>query len=230
MGDIVVIWNDETSPPGRLVSAMEKAGVSWRDVRAEQGEDLPDLDGAAAVVLLGGYMAAYEEDQYPWLAAEKAFARRAVERDVPVLGICLGAQLLADALGGQVFKADKPEVGVVELSFTPEGRADPVVGPLPPKVFAFHQDTFDVPPGSQLLARSDRFPHIFRFGSALALQFHPETPTDLALSWGEEAATSILEPAGLTVDEYAAMVRASDRDLEVAAEGLFSRWLSSLRR
>ena len=209
---------------------MTKAQIRWRDVRAHRGDDFPGLDDALAVVLLGGYMSAYEEDRFPWLADEKAYARKAVERGIPVLGICLGAQLLADALGGRAYRADRPEVGVVPLFFTPEGRTDPVVGPLPPKVFAFHQDTFDLPPDAVLLARSDRFDHIFRVGSALALQFHPETPTDLALSWGEEAADSILAPAGVSLDDYTTMMRQHDAQLAVAADGLFSRWLAGLRR
>ncbi len=230
MRDVVVVWNDEMSPPGRLVDALVQARVPWRDVHAHRGDDLPDLDDALAVVLLGGYMSAYEEDEFPWLADEKAYARKAVERDIPVLGICLGAQLLADALGGRAYRADRPEVGIVRLSFTPEGRADPVVGALAPEVFAFHQDTFRLPPDAVLLARSDRFDHIFRLGSALALQFHPETPTDLAIRWGEEAADRILAPAGVDLDDYRAMMRDHEAALAAAADGLFSRWLAALRR
>ncbi len=230
MREIVVVWNDETSPPGRLTETIRRVGRRRRDVRLDRGEDLPDLDDAAAVVLLGGYMAAYEEERFPWLVTEKAYARKAVERDVPVLGICLGAQLLADALGGRAYRAERPEVGVVPLVFTDQGAADPVVGPLHPEVLAFHQDTFDLPPGATLLARSDRFPHIFRHGSALALQFHPETPADVAVRWGEEAATSILAPAGVALDDYVEAVRTAERRLAEAADGLFSRWLATLSR
>ncbi len=97
---------------------------------------------------------------------------------VPVLGLCLGSQLMADALGGKAFLGEKPETGVVPVTLTDAGKADPVVSKTGPMVYAQHQDTFVLPPDAVLLAHTDRYPHAFRVGSGLALQFHPDADRD----------------------------------------------------
>lgn len=230
MADVMVIWNAEESPPGRLVDALKADELPWRDVRPDLGEELPGLDRVRGMVVLGGPMGAYEEAKHPWLRPEKDLIRAAVDAELPVLGICLGAQLIADSLGGRAYRAPRAEVGLIELTFTPAGRNDPVVGSLPSPVLAFHQDTFDLPPDATLLAHSDRFPHAFRHGSAVGLQFHPETPIEVAARWAADASGTLLKEAGTEVDAFVDdLVRAAEV-LDEAAVGLFHRWLAELTR
>lgn len=228
MRPVAVLHNSVRVPPGRLTPAFQRAGRSWADVRLPAGEPLPDPSGLAAVVVLGGEMGAYDIDVYPYLIEEKDYLRRLVDEDVAVLGICLGAQLLADALGGKAFLADRPEAGVVELRVTGAWLEDPVLSPLPTRVLAVHQDTFDVPPGAELLAESERFPHAFRIGSALGLQFHPEAPASLVHQWAATGADRVIRAAGLGIEEFLAEVEEAEPVLEPAGAALFDRWLASL--
>ena len=207
----------------RLDGALKLADAVVERIHLENGDPVPG-PGFDRVVILGGAMGAYDVDRHPWLEAEKDWIRNLVGSEVPVLGICLGSQLLAEALGGRAYRADQPEAGVVPLSLTPAGLADPVVSKIGPMVYSLHQDTFDLPPGAALLAHSDRFPHAFRLGSALALQFHPDADRDQGLEWGKED-WSILEAAGVGYDEYAAGLIAAEPQLDVASRAIFTAWI-----
>jgi len=182
---------------GRLAERLEHAGVEWEEILVIDGEPLPPADEVDVLVMTGGRMGAYETDAYPYLADEMRLARELVERDVPMLGICLGSQLLAAALGGRAYLADRPEVGAVPVKLTEAGYRHPVVSKVAGRrVFEMHQDTFDLPPGSVLLARSDRFPQAFSLGSALAIQFHPEAHNSTANRWAEHGARDMVVRAG----------------------------------
>lgn len=227
---IVVVHNSPLSGPGRLSAALDRPGVDRADVYLHKGEIPPPVDELSAVVLLGGEMAAYDLDEFPFLADALQLIRDCVAADKPVLGICLGSQLIAAALGGRVFKADRPEVGVIEIELTDAGRHHPVLGPLKSPVLAVHQDTFELPPGSVLLAESDRFPHAFELGSALALQFHPETPASEVQSWIFEPQYTLLQRAGVDPREFSADLEREEDRLETEAAALFKRWLGQVSR
>ena len=131
-------------------------------------------------------MNVYEDDGHPFLAEEADFLRRAAESGVAVLGICLGAQLIARAAGARVYRAPRGEVGWGSVSLTEEGRNDPVTGVLPGTipVLQWHEDTFDLPGGGTLLARSEVCPHqAFRFKKSLGLQFHVEVERGMLAEW-----------------------------------------------
>jgi GMP synthase (glutamine-hydrolysing) len=209
---------------GRLDDALSEVRAQVDRHYLDQGDPVPSGLIYDRVVVLGGAMGAYDSDHFWWLEEEKDWLAGLVESEIPVLGICLGAQLLADALGGKAYKADVPEVAVLSLQLTEEGRRHPVVSLAQPSVFSLHQDTFQLPEGAALLAHSDRFPHAFRYGSALALQFHPDADLELALSWGREE-WSILGASGIEFDDYTAQVKSADEDLDRSSREIFRAWL-----
>lgn len=209
---------------GRLDDALGEVGASVDRHYLDQGDPVPAGYAYDRVVVLGGAMGAYDASRFNWLVDEKRWLSHLVANDVPVLGICLGAQLLADALGGRAFKAEAPEAEVVALSLTDEGTRHPVMALARPSVFSFHQDTFTLPPDANLLAYTDRFPQAFRAGSALALQFHPDADLEQALSWGKED-WSILGAARIGFDHYSAQLEVANADLDRSSREIFRAWL-----
>jgi GMP synthase (glutamine-hydrolysing) len=152
------------------------------------GQPVPvTLDGADGLVVLGGAMDFDETDAYPHLARTLDLLCDAAARSAPTLGICLGAQLAAAALGGRAYPGPAgEELGWTKVELTPEGQADPVLGALqePAELFEWHHDTFDPPPGAILLATGGVYPtQAFRLGSVVAVQFHPEVDGPLLAGW-----------------------------------------------
>ena len=228
MGRVVVVKHSCGSV-GRLAERFDHRGVEWEEINTAEGAPLPALDGIGALVMMGGVMGAYETEENPYLLEEMAMARQATARHIPVLGICLGAQLLAAALGGRAYLADRPEVGAVSVELTEAGRHHPVVSKVAGRrVFSMHQDTFDTPPGSELLARSDRFPQAFVQGSALGVQFHPETHNAEANEWANHGARQMLERAGKTPEEFAAELDEAEGELIEGAHQMFDAWIAGL--
>ena len=148
------------------------------------------LDAYGAVLVFGGAMHADQDDRHPWLREENLFLRRMLDTHQPVLGVCLGAQLLAKAAHADVRPAPQPEIGWVPVELTDAAAADPVLGRLPERFDAFqwHHYTYDVPAGGAELARSDVCTQAFRLGDAAwGVQFHPEVTAAQVESWiGEE--------------------------------------------
>jgi GMP synthase (glutamine-hydrolysing) len=152
------------------------------------GQPVPTtLDGADGLVVLGGAMDFDETDAYPHLARTLDLLRDAAARSAPTLGICLGAQLAAAALGGRAYHGlAGEELGWTKVELTPEGQADPVLGALqePAELFEWHHDTFDPPPEATVLAAGGVYPtQAFRLGSVVAVQFHPEVDGPLLAGW-----------------------------------------------
>lgn len=174
--------------PGFLKTLMRERGIGWDTVELDEGEPIPALGEYDALLVFGGPMNVDEEDRFPWLTAEVKAIREAADRGLPYLGFCFGAQLLAKALGAQVTKAPEPEVGVMPVTLTPAGRADPLFQGLPSalQVFQWHADAFALPDGAVLLASSPTCPHqAFRCGRAYGLQFHVEVTLDMVEEWGK---------------------------------------------
>jgi len=130
-----------------------------------------------------------EEERHGWLAEEKALLRELLSREVPLLGLCLGGQLVAEAAGAEPRPAARPEIGWHRVEVTPEGAEDPLLGPLAPsfEAFQWHSYEFPLPPGAVPLARSEVCLQGARVGErAWALQFHPEVSRGDALHWVED--------------------------------------------
>ncbi|MBS1202913.1 MAG: synthase family protein [Chromatiaceae bacterium] len=170
------------------------AGIAdWAEARGHtitltplyEGVPVPDLDAFDWLVVMGGPMGVGDESVHPWLAPEKALIGRAIAAAKTVLGVCLGAQLIAEALGARVYPNPEKEIGWMPVELTESGRDSPLTGFLPASldVFHWHGDTFDLPPGAVRLARSGPCANqAFVYdGRVLGLQFHLEsTPASVA--------------------------------------------------
>lgn len=184
-GTWLVVQHVRSEGPGLFGAVAAERGITLRTVLVSAGDPVPErVDDVDGLLVLGGPMAAWEDDRLPALRAERALLASATHAGLPVLGICLGAQLLAAALGARVWRGDTPEVGPGEVTVTAD---DPVLGPagttLP--VLHWHHDTFDVPEGASLLASSRLYPgQAFRVGDrAYGLQFHLEPDAATVERW-----------------------------------------------
>jgi GMP synthase-like glutamine amidotransferase len=207
--------------PGLLGPVLEDAGLHTVVVRLDRGQELPPPDGLGGVVVMGGAMGVHDTEEFPWLEDERRWIAAAVAADVPVLGVCLGAQQLAAALGATVRTGPAPEIGVGAVSLTPEGRADPVLGPEGEDVAVihWHGDTFDIPAGAVRLATGDRYPNqAFRYGRAVyGLQFHIEVDDAMAEAWAPELPAEVSLAVGDRRVVEAAGRRVLGRFVEVAS-------------
>lgn len=188
-----------------------------------RGDPLPALDDFDRLVVMGGPMGIYDEQKHPWLAPEKALLGAAIGVGKTIVGICLGAQLLADCLGAPVVRNAHKEIGWLPIELTPEALADPVFGPLAPglTVYHWHGDTFPLPPAAVHLARSAGCEHqAFLYqGRVLGLQFHLETTPGSLASLVSNCADEIV--AGPYVQDAAIMLAASPADFARINTALF---------
>ena len=168
---------------GLLAERCEAGGHELAEWIAADGEHVPT--GCDAVVVFGGGMNVRDAGRLPWLRAEIELLRDALEAGTPVLGICLGAQLLAAAAGAEVRRASEPEIGWFEVERRGE---DPVLGALPERFLAYewHSYTFELPAGAVELARSAVCSQAFRLGGAWGVQFHPEVVPAIVRFWAED--------------------------------------------
>lgn len=163
---------------GSIAAWLDARSIETTGTRFDEGDVLPPLADIDWLVVMGGPMSVNDEDLHPWLAVEKAFVREAIRAGKRVLGICLGAQLIASALGAKVYRNAVKEIGWYPIAPVPVADGDHAFR-FSPGVLAFHWhgETFDLPPGAVHLARSAGCEHqAFRIGErALGLQFHLET-------------------------------------------------------
>lgn len=179
-----IIQNDPEVPAGNL---LDELPVPYRVSHLYRGEPLPALADISGLIVLGGAMGANDEATHPFLAELKGLLREVVAGRVPYLGICLGGQLLATALGAPVVSRRWEELGSLAINLTPAAAGDPLFAGLPATftTFQWHHDSFDLPPGALLLASSAACPHqAFRVGPvAWGLQFHPEVTESIIRDW-----------------------------------------------
>lgn len=179
-----IIQNDPEVPPGTITDHITIPCRLWHPCK--DGE-LPPVAGMKALIVLGGAMGANDDSSYPFLTGLKELIRTVVAAGIPYLGVCLGGQLLAAALGAQVVSNRWEEIGNFTAFLTDEGGRDPLFTGIPPEfpAFQWHHDSFDIPEGGVLLASSPACPHqAFRVGtSAWGIQFHPEVTEDIIRCW-----------------------------------------------
>ena len=231
MRPVVVIQNESDCPAAYLGDALDLRGVPWTTVRLYEGDGLPAVGEIAGVAALGGAMGSYDEDEYPFLIEEKRFLAECTAAGVPVLGICLGCQLLADALGGRAYLSDFAEVTFAPIEPTIEGNRDPIGAALDGRpVIRFHRDTFDLPPRATLLASAGGFAQAFRIGSAVGVQPHPEVTPNILAGWLEDGdARQMAIDAGTDPDDLVATFTAAVAGVEATADGVFGAWIDEIR-
>jgi len=196
---------------GLLGDRLDASGLPYRRLRGWD-EPLEDLDARdfSAIIAMGGNAHAWEE-KVPLLQAERGLLHDAVEKGVPVLGICLGGQLLARALGGDVREAEQPEIGWLDIAPTEDAAEDPVLGHMtaPTGVYQWHHDVIELPPGALRLASSPLAENqAFRADGedAWGIQFHPEVDAQLFETWISRHPEEVRE-ASVDVDRLRATVR-----------------------
>jgi GMP synthase (glutamine-hydrolysing) len=214
---LLAIQHVSWETPHRILDAC--GGLRVRTVEPLAGDPLPDHADVSGAVVMGGPMNVDDVDRHPALAEERGWLAEAVRMEMPILGICLGAQLLARALGAGVRVGERPEIGFAPVEV--HDPADPIVGALAPrtKVLHWHGDVFDLPEGAVPLASSARTEmQAFRRGNAWGVLFHPEADAALVDAWlaeqemageatsalGREAAAELRREAGDVEDELIA--------------------------
>lgn len=188
---ILVLQHHPDEGPGTLGDFLRERGAELEVLHTHKGEEPPlDPDGFDAVVSMGGPMNVYEEEQHPWLVPENQLLATAARAGLPIMGICLGAQLIAKALGAKVVRSPAEEIGWFEAKLTPAAAADPLWAGVEPSVpvLQWHGDMFQVPEGGQLLATGQPCPHqAFGWKKAYGLQFHVEVTPAILKAWFPEA-------------------------------------------
>ena len=191
---VLVLQHDPYDGPGYLGEALLRRGAKLSIVRLYDGEAMPDISTYDMLLVMGGTMNVYQEDQYPWLVEETRAIRQAVEADKAVLGVCLGGQLLAKALDARVRIGAATEIGLTPILLTEAGESDPLFeGLTQVEAVEWHDDAFDIPEGAVALASSKGCTHqAFRFGQrAYGLQFHPEVSPGMLADWIKDEGKSI---------------------------------------
>jgi GMP synthase (glutamine-hydrolysing) len=230
---ILVFQHVPYEPLGTLDPLLKEAGFRIRYVNFGRDPHVrPALDRYAALIVLGGPMNADQIDHYPNLLSEVQIIREALARDMSVLGICLGAQLLAKALGGRIVRNAVREVGWYDVEMTPEGQVDPVMSNFAARqeVFQWHEDGIELPAEAVHLARSPASSvQAFRYGEhAYGFQFHLEVDSSLIERWltvPENQALLAEERGTIDADEIRRQTPASIGALEALSRETFSRWI-----
>lgn len=230
---ILVFQHVPYEPLGTLDPLLKEAGFRIRYVNfGREPESRPKIDGYEALIILGGPMNSDQIDAFPNLVTEVEIIREAVDKNKSVLGICLGAQLLAKALGGSVARNPSREIGWYDVSLTEAGQNDPVLSEFSPvqEVFQWHEDGITLPDSAVHLARSDAS-HVqaFRYGEHVyGFQFHLEVDNSLVERWltvPANQATLKDEAGRIDPDSIRAQTEDSIAALEQLSRDTFSRWI-----
>jgi len=183
----LIVTHDPEEGPGLLEAIIQERGWEVTEVGLWNGDSLPDPAPFHLLILMGGPMSVNDDDLHPFLAKEKDFVRRWINKGNPTVGICLGAQLIAHCLGGSVYKGPQEEIGWYEVSLTEKGRRDPFLHSFPVlfPVFQWHGETFDLPEQAILLATTQEYPHqAFCYRDSIyAFQFHLEMTERMIQAW-----------------------------------------------
>ncbi len=237
MPEIIVLEHTAAAGPSAFIDVLDSRTsiAPWRLVHIHDVEDVPtDLDDVAAVIVMGGTMSATESADLPWMQTELDLLRTAADQEIPVLGVCLGAQLLATAFGGTVQKRATPEIGYLPLTRTPEAAGDPVIAGWQDgaaQLFLHEDDITTLPPGAVPLLTGSEAAAAWRVGDAWAVQFHPEVDAEQLIGWLElDSLTALLKAAGVDRDDLADEATRRDRSVVPIGRALVGRFIDGVVR
>jgi len=228
----LVLRHAQAEGLGLLGNALRERGIHHRALDLARGEPVPkELRGVGGLIVLGGPMGAYEQEKHPFLRSETALLEKAIAAGRPVLGICLGAQLIAQVLGARVYPGDKREVGWAPVTLTDDGRDDPlfVGGETTLTVFHLHADTYELPADGVNLATSPAYEQqAFRWGEIVyGFQFHLEfTESIIARLAQEPESQRFMAEAGADVKRIVAETPTHVRELTDTAQRVFESYFS----
>ena len=235
MAKIYVLQHHPVEDLGTIADALEGAALAWQYIRVADGQPAPrDMKGAGGLIVMGGPMGVYQTDRYPWLRDEMALIQDSIKRNLPVLGICLGAQILAAALDAKVERnPNGKEIGWYPVSLEPAAKQDRLCRDLPQTLtpFHWHGDIFELPAGAVSLASSKKTPcQAFRYGdNAYGIQFHFEVAQDAVAAMATAFAKE-LDRENISPDQMIARAAEFLLPLEKMADTVFSRWASPIQK
>ncbi|MCG8036043.1 MAG: type 1 glutamine amidotransferase [Candidatus Thiodiazotropha taylori] len=217
-------------PPGYLGDYLHQRSVPWEMVCVDEANPVPQsTDDVSALVFMGAGVSV--NDQLSWMEGELALIRKAIDQDLPILGICFGAQMISRALGGEVTRGDDMEIGWHPVRGIPQHDPADWLQGLPEQFMAFHwhADTFTLPAGSRWIMESDCYPHQgFALGDHLGLQFHLEMTESMIRNWIERYGSD-LETHSSCRQSVESIVQNLDRQIaqlhEISAI-IYGNWLN----
>ena len=216
MNETIAIINDPDVTLGHLqdrnITLVNAWEVEWKDLA-------PDFN----YILLGGHMGAYETLEYPYLDVEKKWISKSVNENYKILGICLGAQLIADALDGKAYLSDNIEFGFKNLEFLDSNSIFDDFKNI--EVFSWHRDTFNIPTMAKLIAKTS-FPQIYSIKNTLGIQFHPEINEYLFEKWyvGEKTKKEL---KNFDVENEFKKIKSNHSQISNSVNSFFDKWISS---
>jgi len=218
----LILQHEEPTPPGHVAEWLRSLHAEAETFRIDLEDDERDPTRYDLIVSLGSEFAAFD-DTKPFVPREAALMRRALDADVPVLGLCFGGQMLARVLGADLYRSDDSEIG-----WLPVRSSDPDLVPEGPW-FQWHFDTFTAPPGATVVAETDVGPQAFVAGRSLGLQFHPEVTTEIMDDWvrayRHELDAEDVDPDALLEETHRRAAAARGNALQ-----LFDRFLRDVAR
>jgi len=236
MKPVAIFRHFHTEGPGHFATFLERHGIPWQLVRIDAGDAVPaDVEAFSGLVFMGGPMSV--NDDLPWIAPVLELIRGAVDANIPVLGHCLGGQLMSKALGGTVTANPVKEIGWGDVSLRSGVEAQRWFGHAGNtfRSFHWHGETFTIPPGAQqLLSSAYCANQAFALGPHLGMQCHIEMTPEMVASWCESGAREIARSSDSPGVQQAAEIQANLderlRGLHAVADGVYARWIENLKR
>jgi GMP synthase-like glutamine amidotransferase len=233
MKPVAIFRHFVTEGPGYFATYLDRSGVPWKLIKLDESEAVPvSADSFGGLAFMGGPMSV--NDDLPWIPPVLALIREAVARDVPVLGHCLGGQLMAKALGGSVAPAPVKEIGWGKVTVEHAAESATWFGPERTFLgFHWHGEMFSIPPGAiRVLSSSWCANQAFTLGKHLAMQCHIEMTEELVHAWCEGGAGEIARSRGPGVQPVDAILTDLEPRLDAlhkVADRIYSRWIDGLR-